>query len=194
MVLGMNTCAILPAGTHKTCGEVQFHRRAVLACMSRSRRTTSANDVTCVLCHFSQNGAACCRTSSICEKKNLKRAPTASVLAGRVKCSCCWMNVGLRTERAVHVRGMENILPPYRNIRRCWFFSRNFDHSSYSKNYRKHVKWSVKLKIHTTIKHTANKINCTCIIFWIKRMVKVVKKINSDNYFDTEEGVRIKIP
>jgi hypothetical protein len=44
------------------------------------------------------------------------------------------------------------------------------------KKYRKYVKWQVNLKIHTTLKHIANKINCTCTIFWIRRMVKVAEK------------------
>jgi hypothetical protein len=34
----------------------------------------------------------------------------------------------------------------------------------------------VKLKIHTTLKHIANKINRICIIFWIRRMVKIAEK------------------
>jgi hypothetical protein len=67
------------------------------------------------------------------------------------------------------------ILPPYQNICRCWL-SHNFDHSSYSKNYCKHVKRQVELEIHTTEKYIANKINCICKIFWIRRMVKVVTK------------------
>jgi hypothetical protein len=38
------------------------------------------------------------------------------------------------------------------------------------------IKRQVKLKIHTTLKHIANKITCTCTIFWIKRMIKVAEK------------------
>jgi hypothetical protein len=40
----------------------------------------------------------------------------------------------------------------------------NFDHSSYSKNIS-HMLNDKKLKIHTTLKHIADKINCTCAIF-----------------------------
>jgi hypothetical protein len=69
-------------------------------------------------------------------------------------------------------------------------FCYNFDHSSYSKNHSKCVKGYVKLIIPTVIKHVENKVNRICIIFWIRRMVKVVKKVNCDKYFNTEGVLR----
>jgi hypothetical protein len=40
--------------------------------------------------------------------------------------------------------------------------------------------------MHITLTHVANKINCTCTIFWIRWMVKVAEKVNGDKYFEGE--------
>jgi hypothetical protein len=49
------------------------------------------------------------------------------------------------------------------------------------------IKVAEKSQIHTKINHIANKINCNCTIFWIRRMIKVAEKSQWwQKYFDTE--------
>jgi hypothetical protein len=68
-------------------------------------------------------------------------------------------------------------------------FFHNFDHSSYSKNYAIIIYFACYMLYYCKYFKLNLSFYTFAIIFWIRRMVKVEKKINSDKYFDTE-GVR----